>query len=249
MKLNRALKNAVGLIITFVFLQSCTTSQNQKEGSESLRLVQNDKGGTIAVFRKDGKDALVTQNAKADFRPFLHPIMSPDGKSELTEYSPGHHKHQTGLYWGFTRVNGSGAPKDTVKKYFYQKDDLPEMQEKIGRDFFHHPEGDHWRRVSLDILKEKGEEVSWQTVYDMLGKDGEPIMQETQIWTMKEKAGQFLLNLEWQGKAITDITIGEFDYGGLFLRMPWKEGMKGQAVNAARQKMKKQKVREPCGWM
>ena len=34
---------------------------------------------------------------------------------------------------------------------------------------------------------------------------------------------------------MTDITIGEFDYGGLFLRMPWKEGIRGEVVNAARQ--------------
>ncbi|MGK0139914.1 MAG: putative membrane-bound dehydrogenase-like protein, partial [Algoriphagus sp.] len=242
MKLNQALKTTIFLLFTFTFFQNCTTSQNsesQKNDSKKLRLVQNDKDETISVFREDEKEALVTQNAKLDFRPFLHPVMSPDGKSALTEYSPGHHKHQTGLYWGFTRVNGSGAPMDSVKKYFYQKDDLPEMQEKIGRDFFHHPEGDHWRRVSMSVLKEEGQEVSWQTVYDMLDKDGEPMMQETQIWTMKEKNGQFLLNLEWQGKAIKDITIGEFDYGGLFLRMPWKEGMTGQAVNAARQKNEK----------
>ncbi|MFT5887101.1 MAG: putative membrane-bound dehydrogenase-like protein, partial [Arcticibacterium sp.] len=239
MKLLEALKIAICLVFTLAFLQNCTTSQSQKEEPSKLRLVQNDKDGTISVFREKGKEALVTQNAKPDFRPFLHPIMSPDGKNALTEYSPGHHKHQTGLYWGFTRVNGSGAPMDTVKKYFYQKDDLPEMQEKIGRDFFHHPEGDHWRCVSMSVLKEKGQEVSWQTVYDMLNKEGEPMMRETQIWRMKEKNDQFLLSLEWQGKAIRDITIGEFDYGGLFLRMPWKEGMVGQAVNAARQKNEK----------
>ena len=30
--------------------------------------------------------------------------------------------------------------------------------------------------------------------------------------------------------------IGEFEYGGLFLRMPWTRGIEGSAVNAARQR-------------
>ena len=49
-------------------------------------------------------------------RPYIHPIVSPDGKGILTEYSPGHHKHQTGLYWGFTRINGTGADEETLKE-------------------------------------------------------------------------------------------------------------------------------------
>jgi hypothetical protein len=51
---------------------------------------------------------------------------------------------------------------------------------------------------------------------------------------MRETDGQFILDLEWQGQAHTDITIGEFDYGGLFLRMPWREGIPGEIVNAVR---------------
>ena len=40
----------------------------------------------------------------------------------------------------------------------------------------------------------------------------------------------------WRGEAKTDVTIGKYDYGGLFLRMPWREGIKGEVVNAARQR-------------
>ena len=83
---------------------------------QRLRLVQDPKAQTISVFRGTSKAPILVQNAKADFRPFIHPIQAPDGKGVLTEYSPGHHKHQTGLYWGYTRVN--------------------------GRDYFHHPQGD-----------------------------------------------------------------------------------------------------------
>ena len=242
MKLPHQSKSFLFLVLLLSILASCGHQNEKKSVTNSsgvLQIKQDTAGGTLSVFRQGDDKVLVTQNALPDFRPFLHPIMAPDGTGSLTEYSPGHHKHQTGLYWGFTRVNGKGAPTDTIRKYFYKKDDLPEMQKKIGRDFFHHPEGDHWKRVSFDVLKEEGPEVSWQTVYEMLDVDGTPMLQETQIWTMTEKEGKILLNLEWQGKAIKDITIGEFDYGGLFLRMPWKEGIKGEAVNAARQRNEK----------
>ena len=228
-------------ILLMSILVGCSPSKKQESKSDTvvLTIIQDEEAGTLSVFRKGSSEVLVTQNAKPNFRPYLHPINSPDGKGQLTEYSPGHHKHQTGLYWGFTRVNGEGAPMDTVHKYFYKKDKFPDMEKSIGRDFFHHPEGEYWKKVSATVLVSEGTEVSWQTVYDLLNTDGNPILQETQIWKMREKQGKFFLDLEWQGRAITDITIGEFDYGGLFLRMPWKEGISGDAVNAARQRNEK----------
>ncbi|MGI9545560.1 MAG: PVC-type heme-binding CxxCH protein, partial [Cyclobacteriaceae bacterium] len=175
-----------------------------------LRVIEDPEAGTIAIYRQDGKDPIVTQNARPDFRPYLHPIVAPDGQGLVTEYSPGHHKHQTGLYWGFTRVN--------------------------GRDFFHHPEGDYWQKESAQIIDSVGEQVKWQTVYHLLNEEGTPVLVETQSWSMREIDNKYLLDLEWKGEAKTEITIGEYDYGGLFLRMPWKEGIAGEVVNAARQR-------------
>ena len=180
---------------------------------ERLRLVQDPAAQTISVFRGSDKKPILVQTAKADFRPFIHPIMAPDGKGILTEYSPGHHMHQTGLYWGYTRVN--------------------------GRDYFHHPQGDYWRRKSAKILTASGPTVKWETVYDLLDSTGKAVLTETQVWAMRAVAGQFRLDLEWQGEAQTDVTIGKYDYGGLFLRMPWREGIKGEVMNAARQRNSK----------
>src|SRR5690606_28175423 len=126
------------------------------------------------------------------------------------EFSPGHHKHQTGLYWGFTRVN--------------------------GRDYFHNPTGDYWKKIAANIVEQQGEEVKWQTIYHLLDENGEAVMEETQNWSMKVAGGKYIINLEWKGLAKKAITIGKYDYGGLFLRMPWKKGIKGEVVNAARQK-------------
>lgn len=179
--------------------------------AEKQLLIREDKAAqTIAVYRPGEKTPILTQVAKADFRPYLHPIVAPDGKGVLTEYSPGHHKHQTGLYWGITRVN--------------------------GRDYFHHPQGDYWRRVSAKVVESKGTTVKWQTVYDLLDSTGRAVLTETQNWSMQEKDGQYVLDVEWNGDAQTDVTIGKYDYGGLFVRMPWKPGIAGEVVNAARQK-------------
>ena len=175
-----------------------------------LTIRQDQRAGTISVFRAGTRDPLLTVNAKPDQRPYLHPIVAPDGKGVLTEYSPSHHKHQTGLYWGFTRLN--------------------------GRDYFHNLDGKHWRRVAATVAEASGEHVRWATSYDLLDDAGEAVLRETQKWTMRERNGTFVLDLEWRGDARTDLTIGKYDYGGLFLRMPWREGMKAEVVNAARQR-------------
>ena len=112
------------------------------------------------------------------------------------------------MYWGFTRVN--------------------------GRDYFHHPSDNYWKRKAVNVLEAKGESVKWETVYDLLDADGNAVLTETQRWAMRSDGDRHVLDLEWRGQAQTDVTIGKYDYGGLFLRMPWKPGTKGEAVNAAR---------------
>jgi len=173
-----------------------------------LEIRESSESQALEIFREDGSEPILTQNAKADFRPYIHPIVAPDGKGVFTQFSPDHHKHQTGLYWGFTRIN--------------------------DRDFFHHPEGDYWKLISANPLEAKGESVKWETVYDLLDAEGQPMLRETQQWTMQDQGERYLLTLEWKGKALTDLTFGEYDYGGLFLRMPWKKGTHGHVVNAAR---------------
>ena len=179
-----------------------------------LRVEPDERSNTLVVLRGSGKEPVLTQHAAPGRRPYLHPIAAPDGKGVLTEDSPSHHTHQTGLYWGFTRLN--------------------------GRDYFHNPGGEYWRRVSATVVeatsKEPGEPVRWQTVYDLLDADGKPVLTETQRWAMRERDGRFVLELEWRGEARMDVTIGQYDYGGLFLRMPWREGIAGEVVNAARQR-------------
>ena len=170
-----------------------------------LTLHHNQSDETISVFRNDS-ELVLTQNAKSDIRPYIHPIIAPDGKGVLTEFSPAHHKHQTGLYWGLKKVN--------------------------GRDYFMNWKGDYWRRVSTAIIEPKGHTVKWQTVYNLLDDKGEAILTETQNWYMQQRDEKFFLDLEWRGEAQTDITLEKFYVGGLFLRMPWREGIPSEVVNA-----------------
>ena len=176
----------------------------------NLTLRQDSASNTISVYRDNVPQPMLTQNARPDFRPYLHPIVAPDGTTELTEFSPGHHKHQTGLFWGFTRVN--------------------------GRDYFHNPDNGYWRRISSELIIPQGSEVKWSTVYHLLDASGQAIMSETQVWTMRDSGSRYLLDLEWKGEALVDLTMAKYDYGGLFLRMPWRSGMEGGVVNSSRQR-------------
>ena len=219
----RLILYSIAIFSAFLGIDIPTSQPAAVTAADKPLVIQQDKKAqTISVFRVGEKTPILTQVAKADFRPFLHPIVAPDGKGTLTEYSPGHHKHQTGIYWGFTRVN--------------------------GRDYFHHPEGDYWRQVSVKVLTAKGKTVKWETVYDLLDEKGNTVLTETQTWAMRDEKGKYLLDLEWNGEAKTDVTIGRYDYGGLFVRMPWHAGIKGEVVNAARQRNEKAEG-QPAMWV
>ncbi|SHM91673.1 putative membrane-bound dehydrogenase domain-containing protein [Cyclobacterium lianum] len=203
-------------IILSVLVVSCGPGGNDRESSTladtaKLEIIQDETSGQIQVFRRDlPEKAILVQEARKGFRPYIHPILAPDGSGLLTQYSPGHHKHQTGLYWGFTQVN--------------------------GRDYFHHPGESHWKKIAANVIQASGETVAWQTVYEMLDSLGQPLMTETQNWSLTLNEGKYFLDLEWTGQAETAVNIGKYDYGGLFLRMPWSEGIDAEVINTARQK-------------
>ena len=203
-------------------LQQRNVADTTPAGGAALLAIQDVQAGTISVTRSGVAGPLVTQVASEHERPYLHPIVAPDGKGVLTELSPEHHRHQTGLYWGFTRVN--------------------------GRDYFHNRGPDYWRRVSATVLQASGDEVRWQTVYDLLDEAGNAVLRETQRWSLREHDGRFELDLTWRGEARADVTIGKYDYGGLFLRMPWREGIRGEVVNAARQRNERAEG-QPAMWI
>jgi hypothetical protein len=128
-------------------------------GGSPLRAEQDEASQTIKIYHANGKDPVVTVNVRHDARPYLHPIVAPDGRGIMTEYRPPHHLHQTGVFWGFKYIN--------------------------NRDFFMKWEGDNYRRVSAKVVRATGPRVQWQTVYDLLDESGKTVLTETQNWSMQ----------------------------------------------------------------
>ncbi len=164
--------------------------------------------GKIEIQRGEDGPALVTcLTTNTHGRPYLHPLRSPDGKGVLTQFSPGHHKHQTGLYWGPTRIN--------------------------GRDYFHNYNREFWANTRISpIVGTSGQPLSWTSTSDLLGADSKPVLRETQKWTMVDHETWYALDLEWTAKARTEVIISKYPYGGLFLRMPWKRGVPTECINS-----------------
>jgi len=125
-----------------------------------------------------------------------------------------------GLFWAFTNLN--------------------------GRDYLHNSGDGYWRRVSVDITQASGDEVRWQTVYDLVDESGVPVLTETARWALRQMNGAFALSLEWRGQAHVDATIGgampdpatpsSDDTAGLFLSLAAAGNRTGNIVNAARQR-------------
>ena len=88
-------------------------------------------------------------------------------------------------------------------------------------------------------MNEDDATITWRTVYELLGEDQESTLTETQEWTLKDLGERYQLDLVWKGQANTEVTIGKYDYGGLFLRMPWEKGMAASVENAARERDQK----------
>ena len=93
----------LSLFLSLLFLLSCNsssvdTTRNTKSKNSTYGDLNNNKlnirfesDDKISVYRNLAEKPILTQKAKKNFRPFLHPIVSPDGKGLFTEYSPGHH--------------------------------------------------------------------------------------------------------------------------------------------------------------
>ena len=75
--------------------------------SPTSHLLTADHQSDRIAIRRGGRELLV-QNARADHRPFIHPIVAPDGDGILTENAPPHHPWQHGLYVGLNDVDGVG---------------------------------------------------------------------------------------------------------------------------------------------
>src|SRR4029453_2351411 len=121
--------------------------------------------------------------------------------------APGHHPWQHGLYVGLNAVNGVGFWKENAA------------------DGTFHPE-------PMEPPQEREAGVGWQVHPAWRSPGGEPLLTERQEWTFHDAGETYTLDFDWQLRADTDLTFGQYAYGGLFLRMPYRAERGGTALNS-----------------
>jgi len=189
----------------FIFCFSWLIAFTTGVRADSNLRVEFKKTGGIAIVRPTVDQPLLVFNAPEDGRPYIHPLLAPDGKGALTEFSPGHHKHQTGIFVGFLNVN--------------------------GRDYFHNRDADYFRRRAFDY-KSNSQGVVWNSIYELLDANKDAQLTETQSWHFRDFQKTYLIDFTWTAKAHTDVTVDKCEYGGLFIRMPFKRQPGSQAINS-----------------
>src|SRR5688500_11279453 len=148
---------------------------------------------------------ILVQHAARDRRPYIHPIVAPDGRGgELTEDAPPHHPWQHGLYVGLNDVNGVGFWTEGLHAT------------NAPTDGTIHP---HLASASVDP---DGRAASWRVASEWRGPDGGTILEDAQSWTLLDRGDAYALDLSWRLRAAggADVRFGQYAYGGLFLRMP-----------------------------
>ncbi len=166
----------------------------------------------IALYRAGLDLPLLTQQAARDKRAYIHPILAPDGIGELTENQPGHHLWQHGLYVGLNDINGVG----------FWEEGLGSNRANDG-SFHPHP-------LAAPVVS--GSTAAWDVMTDWRDPDGGAMLIEKQSWQLTDNGDTFVLDVEWTLTAAVDLRFGRYDYGGLFLRMPWRAETGGNVLTS-----------------
>ncbi len=178
-----------------------------------MSVLQAESGSERLVLRRACAAApLLVQHAPAHRRPFIHPLAAPDGQGELTEDMPAHHPWQRGLYVGLNEVDGVGFWKEGTGA-------------AGERDGTFHP-------ASLSTPTLAGSRASWQVHTQWRAPGGEPVLAETQAWRLGDGGGVVELELDWTLQALRATRFGQYAYGGLFLRMPYREHSGGAVLSS-----------------
>ena len=171
------------------------------------------ESNSIRVYRGDDSTPIIVQNAAADFRAYIHPIIVPGGSVSVTEDAPDHHPWQHGLYVGFNEVNGAG---------FWHEGMHPHVSDDDGS---FHP------RI-IGSATASGSTAGWSVESEYRDKNGAALLTETQQWAFTDLGDHYVLDLVLSLHALTDLTFGRYDYGGLFVRMPFRKEIGGRAYNS-----------------
>lgn len=167
----------------------------------------------VALYRDGSPHPILVQSAEPDHRAYIHPIVAPDGVGVITENAPSHHLWQHGLYIGLNAVNGYG----------FWKEGLGKTEAELDGTF--HP---HDLRASAA----EGGRATWAVGTEYRSPRGEALLDETQSWSFADHGDRYVLDLSWTLTALVAVEFGEYPYGGLFLRMPFRPETGGSAFNS-----------------
>lgn len=168
---------------------------------------------SVTVYRAGFDAPMIVQNAPRDRRPYIHPIIAPGGSASITENAPAHHPWQHGLYVGLNDVNGYGFWLEGLKP------------ERAATDGTFHPH-------IVGAPAADGDRATWAVSTEYRDPAGAPLLHETQDWTLTDHGDRLDLDLVWTLRALVPVTFGAYTYGGLFLRMPYRDETGGSALNS-----------------
>lgn len=154
--------------------------------------------------------AVLQHHARPGIGAYIHPLRIGPRNLCLTADSPWHHPHQHGIQTRFVGIDGS--------------------------DFWHFPgqrPGQALGRINPGLPRIIGTapprwviEALWQHA------DGRHVLADRQEWQLGREGDLLLLDLEWTLRAIADIRIEPYLYGGLYVRMPYHRHLGAQVVTS-----------------
>lgn len=168
--------------------------------------------GTVGVYRSGAETPILTQHVRPHLRPYLHPIVNPAGVGTVTEDAPDHHPWQHGISVGLNDVNGAGFWHEGLHpKHFHDGTFNPALAGTPAAD---------------------GNRASWAVRTELCAPDGERLLYETQAWELTDHGDHYELGLALRLRAVPEVTFGQYPYGGLFVRMPYRPENGGTAYNS-----------------
>jgi hypothetical protein len=120
----------------------------------------------------------------------------------------GHHDWQHGLFIGLNDVNGVG---------FWMEED--------GVDGTFHPQP-----LAKPVLA--GNTINWLVSSEWRSPDGVPMVDETQTWLFRDERTEVILDLSWTLRGLIDLVFGQYAYGGLYLRSPFRPDSGALVLNS-----------------
>jgi hypothetical protein len=167
---------------------------------------------------------VVAFHCKPGERPYLHPVHGPNGGPVLSQDRPSDHPWQHGIFTGLHQVNGLD---------FWQEHRFPEKSGVV-------------RLEDIGDLRGDADAVSWRATSRWLTRAEEPVLLETQRWTVRRgNEDWYPVDLEWTLRGLTDVTLGKHFCGGLAVRLVYNA--EHEILNAAGQD-RSAAPEQPAAW-